>query len=142
MKKREPLIRSRAGHKLFEVEDLWHFDGADLRGASLSGFDLTGFHAWRTDLTDADLSGSDLYWCGLYETRFERADLRGTRFNGGFLEQVDFSFARLQGADFGLDNLSGMTWIEACDFNCAEYDSATVWPAGFDPQLAGMIEVS
>lgn len=115
---------------------------ADLRGADLTDVNMEGVTLMGADLTDANLAGTNLYWCLACEAVFERADLRGACFRGATLEKADFRYARLQGADFGSDNISGRdARLGGALFACAEYDAATVFPQGFDPQMAGMIEV-
>lgn len=114
---------------------------ADLRGADLTGVNMEGVTLMGADLTDANLEGANLYWCLACEAVFERADLRRASFRGATLEKADFRYARLQGADFGGDKLSGRdARLAGALFACAEYDAATVFPEGFDPHVAGMIE--
>ena len=115
---------------------------ADLRGFDLVGVDLEGVTLMGADLTDANLEGANLYWCLATDAVFERADLRGVCFRGGQLGKADFRYARLQGADFGGDNLSGRDAdLTGAALACAEYDASTVFPKGFDPRAAGMVEV-
>lgn len=88
-----------------------------LRGASFQGADLRA----------ADMSGADLV-----DARFYEADARAAKFCNSDLRGADFHKARLHGVDF-----SGAQ-LEHADLR-ATYDDATVWPAGFDPAVAGAV---
>ncbi|TWT90530.1 Secreted effector protein PipB [Pseudobythopirellula maris] len=134
-------VRDRSGKIIFTTDDGF-FDDADLRNADLNCANLVGISLMCADLRDADLSGADMYWVSLFEANLERADLRGASLRGGNIIDANFAYTKLQGADFGRDNLNGMTDVTGTDFNCAEYDSSTIFPDGFDPQARGMIRTS
>ncbi|MGH8079345.1 MAG: pentapeptide repeat-containing protein [Lysobacter sp.] len=101
---------------------------------------LRGRSFARSSLYWAILAKSDLSKCN-----FEGADLRGAVLIGARL--ID---ANLRDADLGLDALGGATQLHGADFTgaqlhgCrfkgAQYDENTRFPAGFDPQAAGMVE--
>jgi uncharacterized protein YjbI with pentapeptide repeats len=95
---------------------------------------LAGVALWRsvlpmlssTELDKVDLAGLDLReksFAGktLTEVDFRATDLRGVSFRGTALWEVDLRGAQLDGADF----------------TGAFYDTATRWPAGFDPRKHG-----
>ncbi|MEB3163850.1 MAG: pentapeptide repeat-containing protein [Prochlorothrix sp.] len=90
---------------------LWQ-RGADLREAKLKDADLTG-----ADLRDANLEGADL-------------------------RNVVFTAALLQGANFaGTDLRSAYlnATLSQVNFSNALYSYLTIFPAGFDPEAAGMV---
>jgi len=108
---------------VIEKHKLWFNDEkggerADLRGAYLSGADLTradlsGAYLSRADLTGADLRGAYLsgaYLTGAYLSRayLSGADLRKAYLSGAYLSRADLSRADLTGAD-----LSGADLREA-----------------------------
>ena len=66
----------------------------DLSGANLSWTDLRGANLRGTDLSGANLSGADLSWTDLSGT-----DLRGADLSGANLRGVNFSGACLRGAE-------------------------------------------
>lgn len=106
-----------------EVDD---FTRAYLRGAELSGAYLSG-----VDLFAANLGGADLRGADLGEANLSNADLRKADLSGANLYSADLSEADLSGADLRDTNLKGV------DLSDATYDEFTLWPDGFDPELAG-----
>jgi hypothetical protein len=59
------------------------------------------------------------------------ADLRGTRVCGEAVRHEDF----------GVVERLGSTDLSGVSLTCARYDTATRWPAGFDPARAGAVLV-
>jgi hypothetical protein len=82
--------------------------GVDLRGANLSGADLSG-----VDLRGANLSGADLYGANLYGADLSGADLSGAYLRGADLSEADLSEAYLRGAYLRGADLSGADLSEA-----------------------------
>jgi uncharacterized protein YjbI with pentapeptide repeats len=87
-------------------------DGADLRGANLSGgADLTGAHLRGADLNGAYLSNADLVGVDLSDADLSKANLSGAGLlyadlRGADLANADLESASLNGARLGLANLS------------------------------------
>ena len=87
------------------------------------------------------LQDSDLTDCN-----FEDADLRGANLMGALLVG-----ANLRRANLGIDNLGGSARLQGanltdavvnqCNFLGAEYDANTLFPKGFNPKSAGMLNV-
>ncbi|WP_226039278.1 pentapeptide repeat-containing protein [Natrinema sp. DC36] len=76
-------------------------DGADFRGASLSGASfLAGRSLVGADFTDAVLDGADLSEADLRRATFRDVDAHGTSFREANLHDAVFVFADLRGADF------------------------------------------
>ncbi len=98
-------------------EDLsnWCLFGADLRGANLSGANLRHSQLCQANLRDADLSGAVL----------ERTDLCGAMMDGcrivdSTLKRTDLSMTSMKGAE--IRNV----WIEIADLRCADLSDATL----------------
>lgn len=112
---------------------------ANLKGMNLSYRELRGADFSRSDLTGVRFQGSDLRAASfigakLIGTVFYEADLRGAIFREATLENNDFHEAHLEGADLSA------TKIEGADLR-ATYDNATKWPADFDPDAAGAVQI-
>jgi Pentapeptide repeats (8 copies) len=110
-----------------------HLVGADFRRA-----DLTGTWFVRALLIRARLHQADLRSAVLWQARLDRADLRATD-----LTSADLTGARLDGARLDLADLRGADLSQAdladATFRGAVADDTTIWPAGFDPQHAGVL---
>ena len=89
--------------------------GANLGGANLCGANLRGANLRDAYLRDANLGGADLGGANLRDAYLRDANLRGANLCG----------ANLRGA-----NLRDAT-----------YSQLTLWPAGFDPKVAGAVLV-
>ena len=100
---------------------------ANLQGSTFADARLRGASFQGADLRAADMSGADLG-----NARFNDADVRAAKFCNSDLRGADFHKAYLHGADF-----SGAQ-LEHADLR-GTYDDATVWPASFDPALAGAV---
>ena len=86
--------------------------GADLSGANLSrtnlsGADLSGADLSRTNLRGANLSGAYLSWTYLSGADLSGANLRGADLSRTYLSGADLSGANLSGAYLSRTNLSG-----------------------------------
>ena len=115
----------------------------NLKGANLSGKDLSGLNLSRADLSGADLSGANLA-----KTVLLNADLTGAILQGANLRRTNFTGATLAGANldevravrasFGMADLTGTSlfnsrleiasFIKAClkkaDMRCADLKNA------------------
>jgi hypothetical protein len=77
----------------------------DLRGANLSGANLTSADLRDADLTGADLTGADLRDADLTGADLTGADLRDANLTGADLSDANLTGAYLTGAD-----LNGASW--------------------------------
>ena len=144
MKRRVELLDDYGEHITTVVApaDTEGFEGADFSGLCAIGL--------KKSLRLQNLRGANLYWAVLERTdlsgtNLERADLRGANLRGAILVG-----ANLRGADLGTDNLGGPTRLQGANLSeailnranlvGAIYDSDTVFPRGFSPTAAGMIE--
>jgi uncharacterized protein YjbI with pentapeptide repeats len=93
---------------------------ANLRFADLEEADLTG-----ADLTDAALCGANLSFAWLHRANLTRADL----------EEALLLTTRLTEANLTGAVLTGAVFQPTFD-NFIVADETTVWPAGFDPEVA------
>ncbi len=87
-----------------EVVDL---RGADLSGTNLSWADLRGADLSGTNLSWADLRGADLSGTNLSGTNLSWADLSGTNLSGTNLSWADLRGADLRGANLSDADLRG-----------------------------------
>ena len=102
-------------------------DGANFSGASLVNAELRGMEGTGVIFADADFSGVDLDDSFFYFSDFRNVNFAGADLGEFTAEDSDFRGADLSAAvDIGLGFRS-------------LYDSATRFPAGFNPQAAGMI---
>ncbi len=123
---------------IFERLDLYRmvFRDASLVGASLEGCSLQ-----YADLQGADLRNANLMDADLREAELGHADLRDA-----LLSQARLLTARLDNADargaslFGTD-LSGAS-MDGTQLQGTYSDNKTNWPMGFDPDGAGVIQVT
>lgn len=102
-------------------------------------------------LDNADLRGAELYWAILFHAGLRNANLEEADLRGVDLKEADLSGANLRKANLGLDNLGGRTSLQGAKLlgasfertvtTGAEYNLATEFPVGFDPQEHGMIRV-
>lgn len=105
------------------------FSDVDLSYAPLSGLDLSDRENPLL-LVGADLSNSDLSGTSLSHAVLQNVNLSGANLRGASLRQCD-----LRGAD-----LWGVNLLR-CDVYGARCDINTKWPAGFDFEEAGAVEV-
>lgn len=125
-----------------------HFDNMVIRNAQLAGRELEAIHFDGSDLKGSDSSGADLYGAILSDSNFDsclfvQADLRSV-----FMYRVSFRNADMRGARFSLDQMGGALVFRTVDFSNANldeadftgalYDSATVFPNGFNPEQRGL----
>ncbi|MDC3336189.1 SUMF1/EgtB/PvdO family nonheme iron enzyme, partial [Opitutales bacterium] len=87
------------------------------------------------DLAGANLSGTSFTWDSEFDsTSLKNADLTEGNFSG-----LNFSSSNLSGAKLDGANFTGATFNQDTNFTGAMYNSATIWPDGFDPVAAGAI---
>ena len=113
---------------------------ATLHRAILRDVELSNAYLRQADLSsailwEANLSGSDLLGCILIDAGMSKANLHGAN-----LSHANLSGAYLGDANLIKANLLGANLSET-DLSSAIYDYQTQWPEGFDPKLAGAIEV-
>ncbi|WP_226480459.1 pentapeptide repeat-containing protein [Natrinema amylolyticum] len=90
-----------AAYERERAEPSKRLDGANFRGASLSGASfLAGQSLVGADFTDAVLDGADLSQADLRRATFRDVDAHGTSFRDANLHDAVFVFADLRGADF------------------------------------------
>ena len=98
---------------------------ADLRGANLSGANLSD-----ADLRCANLSGANLSDADLRCANLSGADLSGADLSGADLRYADLSGANLSGANLRYANLSGADLSDAnlsgADLRCANLSGANL----------------
>jgi len=144
MSKRRVTIEDDYGEHIAAI--YFPSDTVDLEGGKLDGLcascisTLRGRSFARSSLYWALLQDSDLSGCN-----FEDANLRGANLKGAIL--IGANFRR---ADLSLDSLGGPTRLQGanlagaiinqCNLAGAEYDSETIFPIGFSPEAAGMID--
>jgi hypothetical protein len=113
-----------------------------LRSARLDGLDLSGRNLKRVDLSKASLRRSSLSRARLERARLDYvdltdADLRSADLAGASLLDANLWRADLRGADLSDCGSAGMANLRR-----ARFDRTTRWPPGFDPVLAGAVEVA
>jgi uncharacterized protein YjbI with pentapeptide repeats len=122
---------------------------ADLRGANLSGADLSeadlrGANLSDANLSEADLREADLSGANLSGANLREADLRGTNLREADLREADLSGANLsganlRGADLSEADLSGANLREAnlreADLSGAELNNAKFYGKTSNPKI-------
>ena len=103
-----------------------------IRNGWAAGANLTGAYLAGADLAGANLTGADL--AGAYLTG---ADLTGAYLTGAYLTRAYLAGADLAGADLAGANLTGAN-LTGAYLTGATADRWTRWPAGFDPEGAGV----
>lgn len=81
--------------------------GARISGANLSGGDLSGANLTEANLSDADLSGANLSTAYL-----RNSDLTGANLSTAFLGKTNLSGAKLNNANLSGATLTGATWTD------------------------------
>jgi uncharacterized protein YjbI with pentapeptide repeats len=93
--------------------------GAKLSGADLSEADLRGAKLSWADLSEADLSDANLSGAKLSGAVLSEADLRGAVLSGANLRKTNLSWANLSWANLSWANLSG---ADLCETNLSGAD--------------------
>jgi uncharacterized protein YjbI with pentapeptide repeats len=137
---RVDLVRSDLGYCDLAGADLHYSDlsqsfvlGADLRRADLTGTWFVSAMLDQARLHQADLRSAVFWEARLRGADLRAADLTGADFTGALIRDASLDLADLRGADFTASDITGAT------FRGAVADDTTTWPAGFDPQQAGVL---
>jgi uncharacterized protein YjbI with pentapeptide repeats len=113
------------------------FEQCDLSNANMKGVKFAkDVQVRRATMNEANLMGADFGGAVVDSVNFRGADLRKAK-NFTAVKKSNFQRADLRGADFS--KLS-MPMIEM-EWDDATYDSSTKFPAGFDPDKAGLKKV-
>jgi uncharacterized protein YjbI with pentapeptide repeats len=122
-----------------------HGQGADLRGAVLPSASLAGADLYEAELRGADLQAAQLRHASLWCARLTGADLQGADLSGARLLSADLRGTKLNGADMSGAVLIGadMAGADLADVSLtgAVYDCRTHWPAGFDAERHGAVQL-
>lgn len=144
-------ICDRAGNviAISDPPDSRMFDKMEIRNAFLAGLELEGISFDGSDLQGSDFSGSDLYGANLCDSSFESCTFAHADLRSAFIHNVSFRNADMRCARLSLDELGGELWLnevdftganlDGADFTGAVYDSMTIFPKGFDPTNRGLI---
>lgn len=89
------------------------FTGANLRGTTINGVDLSGANWSRVNLRGADLTDVDLSDGNLEQAKLNGADLSGAYLSNANCQQADFHRASLALANLSGANLKGANLQEA-----------------------------
>ena len=100
---------------------------ANLVGADLSGQDISG-----ANLSTRNLTGANLTNAIANNVNFSAANLENVNFTGASIQYASFLGAILNGANLSGANLTGAS------FTGATYNASTIFPAGFNPVVAGL----
>ena len=134
-------ITSKMSVKPLVIESLAsYFSIADaiLKAAHLAGVRLVEVNLVGGKLVNAILEGTDLTRANLTEAVMEGANLTKANLMDAVLERTNLVQANLNQANLRGTNLKGADLTNA-NLNGATYDETTIWPSGFDPELAGAI---
>jgi uncharacterized protein YjbI with pentapeptide repeats len=144
VKRRVELLDDYGNH-ITTVDAPAHTEGFE--GAEFSGLCAPGL---KTSLRFQNLRGAQLYWAMLQEADLSGCNLEGADLRGANLRDALLVGANLRNADLGKDNLGGATSLQGANLvdsvlngaklSGATYDERTVFPRGFSPRAAGMVE--
>lgn len=98
--------------------------------------DLTGIDCQAQELNQANFQGSNLRQANFRLTDLQGANFQNANLQGANLSMADIHSCNFCGADLTQANLSG------ADRRNARYDDQTKFPAGFNPEIVGMIRIS
>ena len=117
---------------------------ADLSGEDLSGEDLSEVDLSEADLSETNLSDANLFRANLACSNLYNANLAGVNLSMAVLAASSLQAANLRGADLRgaklyKANLDGAD-LTGADLRWAKACADTVWPKGFGPRSAGVIE--
>jgi len=136
--RQQKISQALARHKLRYDEDYDYyecrFSKLNLPGADLVGADLSQAYLYGANLTGADLSVAFLRAADLYATYLSGADMTGADLSG-----ADLRWSELRRVDLYATYLSGAD-LTGAKMRDARYNKHTVFPEGFDPLEAGMVQ--
>lgn len=118
-----------------------HLEGALLGNADLDGALLIGAYLDDAVLSDAHLAGAHLIVAHLTRARLKGAYLAGADLRAADLKNADLREANLQNADLRSADLSYAD-LQGVSLTGTKYNYETIWPMGFDPQVAGALWVA
>ncbi|MGK7911207.1 MAG: pentapeptide repeat-containing protein [Synechococcus sp.] len=127
-----------------------HFSRSNLRNAYLPEIELVAVNlSWgclaQAHLVKANLRRANLEWANLVAVDLTDAQLMAAHLNWANLGQACMVGANLNDAQLNWSNLVATdlraTHLNQANLVDAYYSSQTLFPAGFDPALAGMIQV-
>ena len=112
-----------------------HLVAADLSWGCLTSAHLAKANLWRANLDWANLVAADLSGAQLVGANLNWANLSQACLVGTDLDRANLEWSNLVGTDLRAVNLERAELTDAC------YSSQTIFPDGFDPVAAGMIQV-
>ena len=144
MKRRVELLDDYGNH-ITTVDAPAHtegFEGADFSGLCAPGLNST--------LRFQNLRGANMYWAMLQGADLSGCNLEGADLRGANLRDALLVGTNLRNADLSRDNLGGSASLQGANLadailnraklSGAKYDDRTIFPRGFSPHAAGMIE--
>lgn len=143
---REPLALDCLSHLDLSDYDLSFADFAfaQLVNTSLVGADLMWANLMAADLSEANLSEAELFQANLSEANLWRANLSEANLSQADLSAAILVEANLRGANLIGANLMGANLTDAnlsgADLVNSWSDDKTIWPEGFKPRHAGVME--
>ena len=105
----------------------------DLREAAFNNASVRNANLIQVNLSDSDFSGADLSGADL-----DRATLVGVDFSEAILVNVNLEWSNMQSVDLSGADLTGSD-LTGANLTHGVADSFTRWPAGFDPEAAGVV---
>lgn len=143
------LIRRKDGNVLIDTGVSLDLSGQDLKDANFRGLDIEGGNLSDSDLRGADFSGAELYGTYLYRADCTECNFADALLRGVVLDEANLSGVNLNGTRLLNDNMDVPCSLLGADLRSAdltdsvltgcEYDSTTLFPAGFDPVARGMV---
>lgn len=101
---------------------------------NFQNLDLTGIDCQAQEFNQANFQGSNLS-----QANFRLTDLQGANFQNANLQGANLSMADLHSCNFCGANLTQAN-LSGADRRNARYDQHTQFPAGFNPDIVGMIK--
>ena len=144
MKRRVELLDDYGNH-ITTVDAPAHTEGFE--GADFSGLCAPGL---KSTLRVQNLRGANMYWAMLQGADLSGCNLEGADLRGANLRDALLVGTNLRNADLSRDNLGGSASLQGANLadailnraklSGAKYDDRTIFPRGFSPHAAGMIE--
>jgi uncharacterized protein YjbI with pentapeptide repeats len=143
------LIRRKDGSRLIDTGASLDLSGQNLRDMDFKGGILEGGDLSDSDLRGADFSGAELYGTYLYRADCTECNFAGALLRGVVLDEATLTEVNLEGTRLLRNNMGTSCSLLGADlrdanlattvFTGCEYDSSTLFPAGFDPVARGMV---